>query len=299
MKAYLHIGMPKTGTTSIQDWLTLNSDRFLEQNLFVVPFMSAHRLAVEVIDPAFAARCDVQDIRAQVSLEQALKDAQHDRSIISSEYFALADPTQTKRLFVDANINIARVIAYLRRQDILSASGYAQDVKALGVTYTIDVAEYTPVLDWFLLREKWAAISDEVTLLNYDRAAKNLMASFACCIDLVNCQARPLNNHHNVSLSAEMTEVARLLNIRNESEKIQYLRPWMGRCPSVKFGFSSRITQEFEHIYLDGNKKLADFYPGEFDSYAATHWTSTGKDFSGLINENDLEKILALLNQEA
>lgn len=35
MTAYIHIGTPKTGTTSIQKFITLNLDLFLQQGMSI------------------------------------------------------------------------------------------------------------------------------------------------------------------------------------------------------------------------------------------------------------------------
>ncbi len=158
MGLFLHIGLPKTGTTYLQEWLKLNSAVLAKAGLNVVPSLSAHRLAVATLGEELSRRPDIVDICSQVSLEQALADAACDGAIISSEYFSLASPEQVQELFQTVGLSVSKTIAYLRRQDILSSAGYAQEIKALGTTHEIGDVIYTDALDWMLLRQSWKAI---------------------------------------------------------------------------------------------------------------------------------------------
>lgn len=292
MRLFLHIGLPKTGTTYLQEWLKFNSAALATAGLNVVPSLSAHRLAVATLGEELSKRSDIVDICSQVSLEQAMADAAHDSALISSEYFSLASPKMVQSLFQKAGFKLSNTIAYLRRQDILCAAGYAQEVKTLGATHTIDEVSYTDALDWILLRQSWQEISTDVTLVNYDLHRHNLVTSFVQSIGIRDIPISDLPTRFNVSLSAEMTEVARLLNLKSQKFDIETLESVKGRYPGIPFGFSSEVTAKFERLYLDSNRQLAKIYPGEFDDYATENWLSPGQDFAGHMTKEHLAEIM-------
>jgi hypothetical protein len=300
MKSFLHIGLPKTGTSSLQEWLRVNSASFAEAGFTVVPLMSAHRLAVETLGDAISCRPDIVWIRAQVTLAQALADAAHDRAIISSEYFSLAEPRAVRDLLQEAGIGISKTIAYLRRQDIYCAAGYAQDVKAMGAFEVVTSASYTDALDWTLLRQSWQDVSEVVTVLNYDLHKHDLINSFSHALGVQDIPTIDLKERFNPSLSAELTEVARILNQKQQRFDLQLLEAVKGRHPDIRFGFTAQVTGEFERHYIESNRKLAEMYPEEFSSYAVENWQSPGEDFTGRVSEEHvLEIMLAVRKLEA
>jgi hypothetical protein len=300
MKSFLHIGLPKTGTTSLQEWLRLNSAALAQARFTVVPLLSAHRLAVATLGEALSCRSDIVWIRSQVTLAQALADAAHDGAIISSEYFSLAEPRAVRDLLQEAGISISKTIAYLRRQDIFCAAGYAQDVKAMGAFEVVTDASYTDALDWMLLRENWQDVSEAVTLLNYDLHKHDVINSFSHAIGAQDVPTMGMTERLNASLSAELTEVARILNQKQQSFDVEVLETVKGRHPDIRFGFSPQVTGEFERHYIESNRKLAEIYPEEFSSYAVENWQSPGQDFSGRVSEDHvLEIVRAVRKHEA
>lgn len=298
MRLFLHIGLPKTGSTYLQEWLKLNSLALAKIGMNVVPSLSAHRLAVATLGEEFSRRSDIVEICSQVSLEQALADTAHDCTIISSEYFSHASPKAVQDLFQKTGHNLLKTIVYLRRQDILCAAGYAQEIKALGATHTIEKVLYTDALDWVLLQQSWKNISDGVVLLNYDLHRHDLSDSFLRAIGIENVLTGDLPKRFNVSLSAEMTEVARLLNLKGQRFDIQNLESVKGRYPDIPFGFSSEVTRKFEAFYIDSNRKLAEIYPDEFNDYATEKWESPGQDFTGRISKKYLAEIMCQIEEK-
>jgi hypothetical protein len=298
MISFLHIGLPKTGTTFLQEWLKLNSQILLRAGLTVVPSLSAHRFAVSALGEEFSDRPDIVDIRSQVTLDQAIADVRQDGAIISSEYFSIAEPKSVLEIFRKAGLTIAKTIAYLRRQDILSAACYTQDIKALGFYGVFDEVRYEKWQDFTLLKKNWSDVSQEVHLLNYDHHKANLSKSFLAVLGAPNLPVIELTQRFNVSLSAEMTEVARLLNLRQRPFSLQRLETIEGHYPGIPFGFSPQITASFERLYRDSNRKLAQIYPGEFDSFATDMWESPGQDFTGRVSEDHLADVLRYLYPE-
>lgn len=135
----LHIGVPKTGSTSLQRFLTANTSGLARAG-WSYPDVSRrgwghHDLAFLLGDgyPAWA----VPQPRNLDDLARQLADEcrSASRVIISSENFYLfADPIRTRDLLADSGFppGTIGVVVYLRRQDDMHLSWYNQAVKAQG-----------------------------------------------------------------------------------------------------------------------------------------------------------------------
>jgi hypothetical protein len=294
----LHIGAPKTGSTYIQEWLKLNRGKLLENNIYTVSSDASHRIAVEFIETDLRERFDVQEIFAWMTFDEAFQQAlSFPRSLISSEYFFLASPCRVTRHFSQAGINVGRVLAFLRRQDVLCASGYAEEVKSLGRCDIVTEVLYSADIDWLALYGKWAASSAEnIVFMNYDRHRLNLIDAFLNALGLENRGYESVAAAINISLNAEMTEVARLLNDRGVIFDPSRLAALEGWYPGISFSFSQAITSQFEQIFRRGNEALSTLFPNEFEDLACRQWNATGEDMTGKISEEHLADIISYLD---
>jgi hypothetical protein len=149
MTLFLHIGIGKTGTTSIQTFLEMNAPALA--NLGVVMPSSLgkrnhRRLAMyalndEVIDNSRRAKRLATPEAVRLFREHALKDFRAESAklraghavVMSSEQMTrLRRPGEISRLkdFVSlAGHDEIRVIVYLRRQDLYYVSEYSQEIK--------------------------------------------------------------------------------------------------------------------------------------------------------------------------
>lgn len=135
---FIHIGAPKTGTTAIQDFLFKNREQLRSQGVLYPAaglLKNAHHIIGAAVFPGRSHRL------VGVSREEALRTSignlrsEIERSnphtvILSSEYLwgrlSQKDVRSLLEPFSDCTI---RVIAYLRRQDLLAQSLYVQAVK--------------------------------------------------------------------------------------------------------------------------------------------------------------------------
>jgi hypothetical protein len=133
---FLHIGYPKTGTTSLQRFLAANQAALAAQGVL---YPRAGRLgdahygvnfALDIAAYDRPAELAVSaDIGAEIAAEAAAAGA--DRVVVSSEYFATCsteDRVKVRRAFGGFDL---RVVCYLRRHDDALESAYAQAVKSV------------------------------------------------------------------------------------------------------------------------------------------------------------------------
>ena len=157
----LHIGLPKTGTTAIQNWTHANRNSLAAEGIFALPtILEAQRLAVECItDEARLQAPDILhskslsfDVARRTLIEGASREGVR-ASVVSSEYFFIADPTRVAAMFAGIGVGVSRVVCFVRRQDDLLASGYNQDIKGLGYALAFVPPAYLRIYDWGALRE--------------------------------------------------------------------------------------------------------------------------------------------------
>jgi hypothetical protein len=187
------------------------------------------------------------------------------------------------------------VICFLRRQDILLAKGYSQEVKALGRSDVIQGVAYAKELDWHRLYCCWESAFPKAKLKMYNYGRRALLETFKAAAGIsAETDDEVGERHANRSLNAEMTEVARVLNARGQpsiSDKLITLQERVGGPP---FGFAAHVVERLEAIYLPSNRALAARFPdGEFDDLACPGWQPTGIDLSGKVSDGRIEEIMA------
>ncbi|MCQ8822190.1 hypothetical protein NQT65_18535 [Pseudoalteromonas agarivorans] len=135
---YIHIGTGKTGTTALQDFFLLNSDKLEESGVKYAKSglvkNNHHLLCRNYLRKDEAIQSDI--VANLEALNQEINGSELNTFLISSEYFPGLQPDEISEL---ATIIEARIvpIVYLRRQDEFLESWYAQIVKAYKVNSNI------------------------------------------------------------------------------------------------------------------------------------------------------------------
>lgn len=240
MKAVIHIGTPKSGTTTIQSFLALNRDALRAQGFRYEPFdtrnvaqmelgLAGMIRAGETVDTAVkqwalgtysraAQEAYVQ--RFEESLTEGLSTWPEHTYIASSEQiFAwLSTPNRVQALddFLRKTFESVHYIVYFRPQHELMLSSYSERIKR-GEVLTFDdhFAERLNRMHWNRRAAMWADIvgpgNFTVRLLDRGRLANGDLLDDFCLTAGLDRSSLATPENKNLSLSAE--EVALYLKL--------------------------------------------------------------------------------------
>jgi hypothetical protein len=320
VEVLLHAGLPKTGTTTIQNWLVENAVRLRTGGIFTPSrFELVHRLAVEAItSPERRAQPDFPAIMAW-PLEKTkaeLRDASHDvniqRIVLSSEYFSIAEPQLVKALLSDLSLHDVKIIFTLRRQDRLIESGFNQEVKMMGSTLPpIAKAKYQRGYDWHVLVSSWANVFDREKVVlrlygEYGPAKEQIVDQVFGSLDpvlkeLAHAHA-PAKERSNPSLSASLIEFKRLANCVGAHDVLPILeRASQKGLEGPPFRLKRDLAKQVLDIYRESNRKVArEFFNREGDLFDESdlEGESVGADYTGNLPVETLAMLFALHLQD-
>lgn len=295
--AILHIGAPKTGSSFLQRWLHYNYQQLRRCEINFLPEVPSVRIAIEFFPPDIRQRADVAEIM-KTDIGSALSALRFDMTnIISSEYFFHSNAAATADFLNSSGIFVTKILCFVRRQDILYASGYSQDVKSLGLSSRPPRKFSGDTLNYYRTFNEWStAFPDSETIfLNYDRVKDCLLDAFKAHIPEANGTI-DIVDRENISLNAEMTEIARMLNERGIPFDRHSLIEIQKSSPKPPFSFSPEITAVIEDCYQAANTQLANAIPKEFDDFCQPGWSPVGEDFTDKVTEERLKSIIEMMD---
>lgn len=160
MTVYVHIGLHKTGTSSIQAFLRKNKPALMERGwLYPRTGWTAgghHNLAYELL-----GRKRFSEAAGRLS-ELAGEIAGAPNAVLSSEEFEFLELDEVRRLKAALDGREARIVVYLRRQDELIGSTYAQQVKMGARMKPFEeyarASLYNPRFDFSQLLARWGGV---------------------------------------------------------------------------------------------------------------------------------------------
>lgn len=312
---HIHAGVPKTGTTLVQNWLV--AKRLVLARLGVFAFddeFSGHRLAVAAIaDPVRLAEPDIGPIlqnadldRLRESLREAVKTGSFRRIAISSEYFTIADPALAKREFDGLGLASCRIIFGVRRQDRFIESSYNQSVKAMRRSDPLGPATYDPTIDWYRVLSNWGEAfgRENIDLVIYDdvvRANDSILSAVLRKIDpalenVVEVEKVPVTNE---SLSAEAVELIRLANATLSIDTADFVRlVGAGRIGGTSFRMEPAKAKALLDIYRDANRRIKEeFLGGEGDLFDESDLDGPveGADLTGRLSPETVVQLALLI----
>jgi hypothetical protein len=316
----LHIGLPRTGTTALQHWLQLHSRALAKSGVFTFDQMTlAHRLGVQGLgelerrvdaDVIGIAGHELSDAIKQLSAATA--DPAISSIFISSEYFSIADPLQTKETFQRLGLTDVTIILTVRRQDRFIESGYAQEVVHMRHTDRCPAPRgYDKKYDWNELATRWAtAFHQKIAVLVYDRLAgagrsvnREIIQLIGGAIGEFAAKNVESDRRLNMGASAPAVEFKRLAN-HIDGLNLHAIAKCILKdtSPRPQFKMSLENATEFMRIYRASNRELARHFLGTDDDpfdddldLAARHEQS---DFTGRLPRDEFDRMLALCRDQ-
>jgi hypothetical protein len=245
-RLFLHIGYPKTGTTGLQRYLSLNAARLKERGILYPQagrvtyketgaVSDAHYAASFVLDIGHyegkLAFPNVVDMKAQLAREVA--ESGCDQVVISSEYFITAKNLRVIAEFFDGYE--VTIVVYLRRHDHAYESAYNQLLK------TARPAPWNATIEAFILYqqgiqdvpydyletiERWASVfggrNINVRVFEKPPHGRNIYADFLDAIGLVETDdMEPVARSMNESVSHPVLVAIRSVRSANLAVEVQ------------------------------------------------------------------------------
>lgn len=228
----LHIGLEKTGTTSIQRFLSANRTLLLEQHGILYPdHPSLWRDDSHPMLPAsllssthcefLPATCRADPARIRAALERlARTDA--DRILLSAEHLSSRlDAAAIEQLGSWLRPHQVAVIVYLRRQDELALSSFSTALRSGRRTW-FRPRDVTPADRYFAydaLLEPWGATfghaNIRIRLFDPERfSGGDLIADFMEAIGVTRIQDWPRPPPQNPSINLAEASLLRMVNCR-------------------------------------------------------------------------------------
>lgn len=297
---YIHIGTPKTGTTSIQNFCGLNREKLKEQGV-LYPIMNYHYERKSVNRNGYfltgtikenGTRNKEKEKQVFDSELQYIVDCfkENDTILLSDESIWWATSTRRKGLWKDLkkhseqhNYQI-KVIVYLRRQDQFMMSRYNQRLKTDFVASTQNFDEYFAdmngrfkcVMDYRDRIDNIAkSISKEnVIVKRFDRNYfynGDLNQDFLHILGVkVDDSFKQLKETANTGISVQSGEIKRVLNrlkpitMAENNKLLEILNECENVLPESNTSLmSTDEVKNFMEQFVDSNESIVDEYIGD------------------------------------
>ena len=252
-RLFLHIGLEKTGTSTLQHFLSRNFKALGEYG-FVYPRdvdkSYVQRPFHAPIAGVFANQKDFIRHHKMPRLHMVLDELAHDLAtdprdfILSSEHLSsrLTRKEEIERLKETFGDREVRIICYIRRQDDLALSAYSTEVKA-GGRRSLNmqaVVPRNPFFDFYRKLDMWASVfgDDRMSVRLYDRSilkGADIRDDFLSLIGIPETDQFIRGSDSNISLDARQLLWLRRLN--------RFL-PQHAECPAMVYHLVNRFRNK-------------------------------------------------------
>jgi len=225
---FIHIGAPKTGSTTLQKFCSDNR-RVLYQQGILYPDISLrgyghHDLAFLLSGgyPEWATSQDRSLADLAKELIRAAKDCDRALLLSSENFYLYPEPEKLfdflNQCAVTPKFRVV-IIVYIRRQDEAHESWYNQTIKAQGYTHTFDesIKAFSTLWDYALNLDRWAKIfgAENIVVRPYERDQMidgNVVADFLNVIGLSSTDFTVPSEQVNTGINRDLLEFQRSLN---------------------------------------------------------------------------------------
>lgn len=296
---FLHIGMPKTGTSSIQAYLHQNRKALRERGLVVphapgrknhskitlyahtyrkgVTILQAHEVASQSAAEKFRESF-LTEMKQEASLWRA-----NETVVLTGEHMSLLrEPEEfdrLKKLLAVMGERPVKIVVYLRRQDLFYLSGYSQRIKNGSTLPWSDLGEHfdPATFNYAAMLEGWKSAfgKDAIIVRVFERGQMiggDLLKDFMSVIGFADV---PIVEtvRKNESLDARTLEFLRRLNpwyprfvqgrLNKDRRALVSAMEQLSEGPSLRMGRTAAV--EFLTQYEDCNRTVAQEYLGRAD----------------------------------
>ena len=282
VKITIHIGLEKTGTTTIQGFLNRKREELLDQGVLfpVAPGKSNQTLL------AAAAMAETVNIRARAlktlgpdfaadlarKLKAEIDEAQPTRLLFSNEHCSsrlhTVEEVQRLKDFLSQFGDETTILVYLRRQDEFLLSTYSTSVKSGSVKpFAIPKGRKLHArYDYRVLLELWSGVFGQAAM-RPRLFQPNTWVGGELLTDFCDAAELDLDEREaptrNLSLSAEGIELVRLLNKESGGERDGSVVRAVGKLtPGPKLSLSTETRRDFMRHFDDSNRWVAETFFG-------------------------------------
>lgn len=315
MNLTLHIGSGKTGTSSIQHFMSRNRDRLAELGYLYPesPGRTRHtRLGLFIKPDALLASTPSwrrQGFASPEEFREGFRDSLFaeinasglSRVVLSDEalYGSPNDALRKLRSFTDGIAGHVRVVVYLRRQDDHLISRYQQVVKIGDVRPLEEWArqDFGQTYDYRAKLDTWQRLVEptELVVRRFERDSFVDGSLYQDFLDSVGIDVRAGDleqvTNRNESLDAEAVEFLRLLNVyrvENEGAEPRHIdnRKLVTRLSEASTGptltLPESVLDEYTAMWEESNRAVARDFLGDetgqlFRTPRKTHNTTTAQ----------------------
>lgn len=293
-KLYLHIGMNKTGSTSIQNYLSSNYE-FFRKNGLLYPKAGRAKHAHFGLSTAlgFHNKKDLPDEAKLNDLKQSLESEINDFKgsiVLSSENF-IKNKTlkQVEKFFRGYDVY---VVIYLRRHDLWWESSYSQALKMVnnppwnkGINNYIKFSKNRGIGNYRSIVDKWSNVfgTEKVIVKPFEKSQihNGLVKDFLETVGLINqnyLPDEPQLANSSLSLKAmELLEIIQRLDV-SAKEKTDFVN-FINANPKMKSKDS-----------LLGIQQRIDIYEDNIEDYKYIAQTYLNRKDGILFNDVNFEK---------
>ncbi|MDJ0647725.1 MAG: hypothetical protein QNJ60_03375 [Xenococcaceae cyanobacterium MO_188.B19] len=242
MKALIHIGIEKTGTTTIQEFLHLNRDKLAKQGVgylrspglrnnrkLATYCMDNHKIddQVKYLRIFSDAKRNEWKAKFRQEFDREIKNLDHKISsvIISSEHFhsrlTIKDEIKNLLDILKPYFTDIKILVYLRRQDQVAVSHYSTKIKVgktkSAVLLPQGVSPNDPYYNYYDLIERWASVfgKQNIDIRIFDKSKfieGDLLQDFINAVGLIKADKFVIPERKNEKLSASVQHGLMLMN---------------------------------------------------------------------------------------
>ncbi len=269
---YIHIGMPKTGTTSLQFFMHRNKATLKKQDVYYpatmrdpLPTATQHRYVNEFMRQQQRNRDEGKPVSGHVinRVAQEIERQGFAKNVISEELFSYDPEFSAAYLGRFAKKLDAKVVVFLRRQDTWAESMYAQSVRG-GYTGTfeefIQARSTVDRLDFVKFLGHWAKHfgAENVIVRPYVDRQTQTHEEMLKILDVPLFES-VVAEKRNPSLSGEAMEFIRGFGSLSRNNYPKFNRIFAAQLTGMTVkGSPTFFTPEARAAYMDGYKAIND-----------------------------------------